>query len=262
MNFITCREVGKSEVMDVFNRTHTIELAEIIFSMKGEYEFIPDYWISDKKSGKLHFLCNIDVISNKTMARDAFYATRQYTALFDLSDCLFQDSDLSFVDGFIQLSSLYLNRIHEIGKLFSTFPTNLPSVVNLKFVNCFGWNTLTSAPSPIVGSTKLVRLDIVQSPDMNDDVMNVVMDWAVQSFFVKSLYIYSNNLKRIPNQLEFFGQIATFDISNNYFHRIPSRSLKFTSDVLELIDLSNCGVEEIEADAFEGILRNLYFLYR
>ncbi len=139
-----------------------------------------------------------------------------------------------------------------MGKLFSTFPSNLPSVVNLKFVNCFGWNTLTSAPSPVVGSTKLVRLDIVQSGDMNDDVMDVVMDWAVQSFAVKSLYIHSNNLKRIPNQMEFFGQITTLDISNNEFRRIPARSLKFTSDVLGLINLSNCGIEGIEASAFEG----------
>lgn len=109
-------------------------------------------------------------------------------------------------------------------------------------------------PSPVVGATKRVRLDIVQSIDMNDDVMDVVMDWAVQSFAVSSLYLYSNNLKIIPHQLEFFGQIATLDISNNSFRRIPASSLKFTSNVLELIDISGCGVEEIEAGAFEGII--------
>jgi len=228
--------------------------------MKEEYEFIPDNWISNKKSGRIYFFCGS--VNRKTIAIDVFHATQNYTSMFELSNCLLQDSDLSFINGFTQLSSLKISQIPEIGRLFSTFPTNLPSVVSLKFLNCFGWNTLTSAPSPIVGSTKLVRLDIIQSSDMNDDVMDVVMNWAVQSFAVNSLYIYSNNLKRIPNQLEFFGQMATLDISYNYFHRIPSRSLKFTSDILESIDLSNCGVQEIEAGAFEGIIRNWHFLYK
>ena len=110
--------------MNIFNRTYTNELAEIEFSMKEEYQFIPDNWISDKKSVKLKFTCG-SVIK---MAKYAFHATQNYTTMFDLSNCLFQDSDLSFVDGFTQLSYLSLNQIDEMGKLFSTFPTNLPSV--------------------------------------------------------------------------------------------------------------------------------------
>ena len=250
-NHIKCIDVGVSDVMNVFNRTHTVELSDITFSMK-ESEFIPDNWISDKKSTYLYFTCNSFI--PMTVSRYAFHVTKNYTTVFDFSDCLFQDSDLSFVDGFIYLSSLYFNRVHEIGRLFSTFPTHLPSIAYLKFVNCFGWNTLTSAPSPIVGSTRLVRLDIAQSTDLNDDVMDVVIDWAVQSFTVTSFYLYSNNLKRIPHKLGFFGQIATLDISKNDFRRIPAGSLKFTSDVLKLIDISNCGVEEIDAGAFEGII--------
>ena len=234
--------------MDVFNRTNTIELTEINIKLKEAYGLIPENWISDKKSTLLQLTCG-SVIK---IARDAFFASRKFTTKFELSNCLLEDSDLSFVDGFTQLSYLYFNQIQEIGILFPTFPTNLPSIVNLKFVNCFGWNRLTNAPSPIVGATGLVRLDIAESTDMNDDVMNVLMDWAVQTFAVKSLYLYTNNLRRIPSQLEFFYQITTLDISNNNFSRIPARSLKFTSNVLELIGISNCGVVEIEAGAFEG----------
>ena len=79
----------------------------------------------------------------------------------------------------------------EMGRLFPTFPASFPEIRNFKFTRCIGWDTLRNAPSPVVGSKKLKRLDIVQSGDMNDDVMNLVMEWAVQSFnsTLDSLYI-------------------------------------------------------------------------
>ena len=52
---IKCVGVGAPDVMDVFNRTHTVELSEIVFSMKEELQIIPGNWISDKKAERLYF---------------------------------------------------------------------------------------------------------------------------------------------------------------------------------------------------------------
>lgn len=53
--FIKCIGVRVPDVMDVFNRTHTVELSEIVFSMKEELQIIPGNWISDKKAERLYF---------------------------------------------------------------------------------------------------------------------------------------------------------------------------------------------------------------
>ncbi len=73
--------------MNVFNSTHAIDLAELTLTMKEEYESIPDNWISDKMSTRFFFSCG-----SKTVARNAFHATQNYTSTFELSNCLFQDS--------------------------------------------------------------------------------------------------------------------------------------------------------------------------
>ena len=123
LNHIKCTNVEISDVSDIFNRTHAIEVSDITFYMKEEYEFIPDNWISDKKCAKLYFYCGS--VNRKTIAIDAFHSTQNYTSLFEISNCLLQDSDLSFINGFTQLSSLKISQIHEIGRLFSTFQMNV-----------------------------------------------------------------------------------------------------------------------------------------
>jgi len=160
------------------------------------------------------------------------------------------------------MTSLIIENFEEMGRLFSTFPTNLPTINNIKLLQCFGWDTLMIAPSPIIGAKNFIRLDVANSVDMTDDIMNVVIEWAVQSFnsTLKGLYIHSNNLTRIPSQIEFFGKITSLDMKNNFFPRIPAGSFKFTSNDLSLIGISKCGVQDIEPNAFEGNNHNQYIL--
>jgi len=253
LNYIRCIDELVPTVLNVFNRTSTIELSEVSFYKNSADDFIPNHLISNKKTGKIFFDCTYPTQAVR-VSKDAFDSTRQHTTYAELSNCLLQDSDLSFIDGFTQMSYLSITNFDEMGKAFSTFPTNLHFISNLKLIRCSGWDTLVNPPSPIVGNTRLVRLDITQSVDMNDDVMNMVMEWTAASFnsTLKSLYIYSNNLTRIPPQIELFGAMDVLDISNNLFALIPSGSLKFNSNVLSLIDISNCGVKDIEPVAFVG----------
>ncbi len=253
MNYIRCIDELVPTVLNVFNRTSTIELSEVSFYKNVADDFIPDHLISDKRTGKIFFDC-VYPTRPVRVSKNAFDSTRQHTTYAELNNCLLQDSDFSFIDGFTQMSYLSITNFYEMGKSFSTFPTNLQFISNLKLIQCSGWDTLVNPSSPIVGATRLARLDITQSFDMNDDVMNMVMEWTAASFnsTLKSLYIYSNNLTRIPPQIELFGAMDVLDISNNLFALIPAGSLKFKSNVLSLIDISNCGVRDIESSAFVG----------
>ncbi len=249
--FISCIEKEVSDIMDVFNRTPTKQLQEIYMEKNVKDYFFPDSLISDKQTNHLIFYC---LHSDTKIAKDAFNSTRQYTTEVALYNCPLHEPGLSFIDGFTKLKNLNINNFYEMGRVFSTFPINLPSISYLKLIQCIGWNSLVNAPSPIIGAKNFTRLDITQSGDMDDGIMNVVMVWAVASFnsSIKSLYISSNNLTRIPPQIEFFEQMKTLDISSNFFPLIQSGSLKFKSGALSLIDLSSCGVKEIEPNAFQG----------
>lgn len=256
-----CSVIEVPTVIDVFKRTQTIELAEFKYFKNINDNFIPDNFISNKTVGKLNLNCG-DSLTTK-IDKDSFNSTRPVTTVVELHTCLLKDSDLSFIEGFIKMTSLLIENFQEMGKLFSTFPTNLPTTNNIKFLQCAGWNTLMNTPSPVVDARKFIRLDVVKSIDMSDDAMNVVMEWAVQSFnsTLESLYIYSNNLTRIPSQIEFFGRIENLDMKNNLFPRILSGSLKLTSNSVGFIGLSNCGVQQIESNAFEGRKKTLNFLF-
>jgi len=189
-NYVECDQRPVREVIAVFNRTQAIELAELSFAKNREDDVIPNNFISDKKAGELLLFCYDSDSSTKTnIEKDAFNSTKQYTTILDLSFCRLRDSDLSFLDGFDKLSYLRIDAFDEMGRLFPTFPSNFPEIKNFKFTRCIGWDTLVNAPSHLVGSKKLKRLDI-------------------------------------------------------------------NSDDLDLVDLSNCGVEEIEPNAFEGESRN------
>lgn len=160
LNSITCDNDKIPEIMDAFNRTHTIELGELRYFSTNAL-VIPDNMISDKKVGRLLLECKGSAIS---IERDAFNSTRQYTANFEIRRCLAL-YDLCFAEGFTKLSYLNFYNV-EMGKLFSTFPSNIPSINNLKIVNGFGWNNLMNlpSPSPVVGATNLDRLEIPSQP--------------------------------------------------------------------------------------------------
>ena len=252
-NFIMCDDFEVAVVMDVFNRTHATDLAEITIHKSWNDILIPNNLISNKKTEKLVFDCG--EIIKATFEKDSFNSTRSYTTIIELYKCLlWQDSDLSFIDGFTKMKSLLIEKFDDMGRIFSTFPTNLPTLSHIKLIQCYGWDTLMHAPLPIVDARNFIRLDVVESVGINDDVMNVVIEWAVQSFnsTLKSLYIHSNNLTRIPSHIEFFGRIETLDMKNNFFPRILAGSLKITSKDLGFVDLSNCGVIEMEPNVFEG----------
>jgi len=253
-NYVSCLNKTVLQIMDVFNRTHTKDVTEvrISFAETAKDNIIPDNFLADKTTSHIYIDC---VASIEKITKDSFNLSRPITERIELKNCnLIDDSDLSFFDGFIALGFLSLEKFSEMGKLFATFPSHLPLISALKFVQCSGWKTLMNAPSPVVGNRNIQRLDVIQSKDMNDDVMNLVMEWAVQSFnsTLRYIYIHSNNLTEIPGQIEFFGQMEALDIKNNYFPLIRTHSLKYSSTILTSLDLSNCGIKDIEPKAFEG----------
>jgi hypothetical protein len=84
--------------------------------------------------------------------------------------------------------------------------------------------------------------------------MEIVMNWAALSFnsTLESLYLFSNNLTKIPRHIESFGRLSLLDLRGNFFTLILSRSLLLKAEEVFLVSLSDCNIIEIQPDAFQG----------
>ena len=154
--------------MDVFNRTKTKEISEIYIYKKVYDQLIPDNKIADKTARRFVLYCSY--VPGEKIEKNAFNSTRHITTIVELENFFLQgDSDLSFIEGFTNMASLSIYHFLDMGKRFETFPTNLPTINNIKLIECY-------APLPIVGDNNFDRLDVVMSVDMTDDVMDVVME--------------------------------------------------------------------------------------
>lgn len=254
MNDITCIATIP-DVIEAFNRTKTPEVAIFYLTLTyvETYNVIPDNFISNKQMSIFNFLS--DPNYSLKIAKDAFNSTKNYTSRIELSKLYLEDSNLSFLEGFTKVSSLLLLSLPDMEKVLPTFPRNLPMMSALSFDSCLGWNSMSNNLLPMVNAGELIRLDIIRSVDLTDNAMDDVMEWVITSFHssLRSLYIYSNNLTRIPLQIEFFDRLNLFSMKNNLFPQIPAGSIKFKSNDMREIDISSCGVRTIEPGAFEGI---------
>jgi len=107
-------------------------------------------------------------------------------------------------------------------------------------------------------STGLTELRIFNNEGIDDDIIDMFYNWALQ-FSKDSLvkfYLYDNGLKKIPSALWRFNGLAYFRIDGNILEPgiVKTGDLKLT-DHTQIVQLSHCGIHTIEAGAFQGNLK-------
>jgi len=160
---------------------------------------------------------------------------------------------MSFLEGFSKVIIVTMDSTPSMGLVFPTFPIHLPKLATLDISNGIGWNWLTTSPQPLEAE-KLTKFYLTGSVDMTDDAMDIVMNWAVQSFnsTLERLSLFSNKLTRIPHQIQYFEKLSYLDLGDNYFGLISTKSLVMKADEVFLISLPNCNIYELQPDAFQG----------
>ena len=155
-----------------------------------------------------------------------------------------------------------MNSVSDMSLTFPNFPIRLSALKSLTFRNCIGWSNLSSSPRNMYKGA-LTQLYITDSYDMRDETMDFIMDWAVQSFntTLESVYIYNNNLTRIPPLITLLNRLKFLDLKDNFFTHIFAGSFSFKEGTeIVLVTLSNCGIQQIQPGAFEGILCPIVFI--
>lgn len=103
---------------------------------------------------------------------------------------------------------------------------------------------------------ELASFSLYDSIEMNDEFMSFILDWVVQSFnsTLSNLNIYGNNLTVIPaRQIDSFSQLNSINFKNNFIQFVASSSIVLKeSEMNTYVAMSNCRIESIEADAFQG----------
>jgi len=244
--------------MDVFNRSNSPIFFELLlrFHPSDEQE-IPNHLIADKMINQLTIDCRItnNNSSSLKIANNAFESTKSFTAFLQLLNCDLSELNLQFLRGFDTLESISIDSSSAIANsLFTTLPSFLSSLKILQISRCSGWKHFVLG-QPMEG-VELVSFSLYDSIDMNDEIMSFILDWVVQSFnsTLSNLNIYGNNLTRIPSrQFDSFSQLNSINLKNNFIRLVVSSSIVLKeSEMNTYVVMSNCRIESIEADAFQG----------
>ena len=250
--YVTCTTTATVAVMAVFNRTDAMELQYFaLLNFKDGQDGIPDNLLVNKVTARLIIECG-DFLP-MYVSENAFNSTKGFSNSFEMSGCNLSNSSMSFLDGFSQLLSVTVDATSSMGLIFPSFPVRLPKLTTLTFSNGIGWNKLIRSPQPLKAE-KLTKFYLTGSADMNDEAMDIVMNWAVISFksTLESLNIISNNLTQIPRQIESFDQLSYVDLRGNSFSLVLTRSIVMKAVDIFLVSLSNCQISEIQPSAFQG----------
>ena len=105
-----------------------------------------------------------------------------------------------------------------------------------------------------------LKLDCSQS-FLSDEQMSQVLDAFISSPGVsplRELYLYKNNLTRIPDQIRHFTELDRVILNSNQIQLIKNGSFNFTR-TLGLFSLNNNTLMTIESGAFDGTMYNYLF---
>lgn len=259
--YIDCIETPIEEVVRVFKETQAnkrivkFSLLDFVPNEVG----IPDNILGDRQVIILVMQCK--EFTPLLIANDSFKETKWYTSEMEITGCNLFNSNMWFLEGFNNLLSLKLDSISNMALIFPNFPIRLSAMTTLTMTNCHGWENLTSVPATMFQG-KMKQLYLINSKDMVDEAMDIVMEWVSKSFEItmETLFLYNNNLNRVPHQIQSLSRLSYVDLKENYLPLILTDSLIFIKKTpVTFLDLSKCGVNEIQPYAFQGTKTKNYF---
>lgn len=252
--YIDCIDTPIEEVIRVFKETQankhivTFSLLDFVPNELG----IPDNILGDRQVIILVLQCK--TFTPLLIANDSFKETKYYTSEMEITGCNLFDSNMGFLEGFNKLLSLKLDSISNMALIFPNFPIRLSAMTSLTMTNCHGWENLTNVPATMFQG-KLKQLYITNSKDMVDEAMDIVMKWVLKSFefTMENLFLYNNNLNQVPHEIQSLSRLGFLDLKNNFLPLILTDSFIFIKkNPVTFVDLSKCGVNEIQPHAFQG----------
>lgn len=164
-------------------------------------------------------------------------------------------NDFGFLDGFKQIESLaFFYTSEAIFQALASIPL-LPSVTDFHITGTTTSKAL-NGPCPNVA---VALSEVYFTEDLLDDAsMSLLLKCILgtSSKTVTELYIWSNKLTTVPQEVTSFEHLIRLGVENNNMSRIRAGSLNFSFSsrvsCLKQLEMQNSGIEEIEPGAFGG----------
>ena len=164
-------------------------------------------------------------------------------------------TSLTFLLKIKSVYSIKFENSSNLYEVFNTLPTEFEASVLIvtKSRNLDKIDELSKLPEIVNG---LTELRIHENEDINDATVSLLLDWLVDTEIrnhLRILYLFNNELTKIPTQIWRFSQLQNFRFENNNLSDgiLKQGDLKFSS-LPQIIYIYACGIQKIEPGAFQG----------
>jgi len=250
---VVCDNVPMIDVRDgLFSRTVQLFI-DYLYLYPLENDSIPEYFFGQDGVRYITYFniyCDYNPASQLEVDPLAFENNVSTTVnCFDSTGCNF--NNLSFLKGLGRVESLYFSGSQNINEILITIPDGFQTrVLGISYSNLLDL-TLGSYPQ-IQG---IEQLRVTDNSKINDETTDLLFNWMLEtskdSLF--KFYMFNNGLKRIPFELRRFNRLSYFRFDGNILEPGIVRKADLTfSDYTLVVSLSDCGINTIEAGAFQG----------
>ncbi|KAI9554620.1 hypothetical protein GHT06_019893 [Daphnia sinensis] len=253
---VSCVDVPVDEITNVFYRTQTLELYQVVLTASGSASGtvdLPADLLKDKRVQRIYLGCPPTANPKLGLTIDSatFEFTRFTTTVFGILNCdLSTQTDMQYLNGFSVLNTLRIDDSNNIEAIATLPTTTLPALKKLFVVNCTG---LENAVFPDLTPARLVRLHL-QGNGLTDAGVNSILVSVGSSSSSSSLQelILSNEyaMTKIP-RIASFSKLVWYDVSFNAIPYVSQSTLVFSSPV-NYLNLNSISLGAIEGGAFLG----------
>uniref|UniRef100_A0A0P6DHT4 Membrane glycoprotein lig-1 n=1 Tax=Daphnia magna TaxID=35525 RepID=A0A0P6DHT4_9CRUS len=253
---ISCVDVPVDQIANVFYRTQTLELYQVVLTASGSplgTVDLPADLLKDKRVQRIYLGCPPTANPKLGLTIDSatFEFTRFTTTVFGILNCdLSTQTDMQYLNGFSVLNTLRIDDSNNIEAIATLPTTTLPSLKKLFVVNCTG---LENAAFPDLTPARLLRLHL-EGNGLTDAGVNNILVSVGSSSSSSSLQelVLSNEyvMTKIP-RIASFSNLVWYDVSFNAIPYVSQSTLVFSSPV-NYLNLKSISLGAIEGGAFLG----------
>ncbi|XP_032786410.2 oplophorus-luciferin 2-monooxygenase non-catalytic subunit [Daphnia magna] len=253
---ISCVDIPVDQIANVFYRTQTLELYQVVLTASGSplgTVDLPADLLKDKRVQRIYLGCPPTANPKLGLTIDSatFEFTRFTTTVFGILNCdLSTQTDMQYLNGFSVLNTLRIDDSNNIEAIATLPTTTLPSLKKLFVVNCTG---LENAAFPDLTPARLLRLHL-EGNGLTDAGVNNILVSVGSSSSSSSLQelVLSNEyvMTKIP-RIASFSNLVWYDVSFNAIPYVSQSTLVFSSPV-NYLNLKSISLGAIEGGAFLG----------
>lgn len=219
----------------------------IINDIGEEKVMIPPHFFKEADIEHLVLSCT-DESFYLIVDQNAFQTILSTLISFEIQGCNLNRFNFTFLEGF--------QNIERIKLYHTTFPPsaaleNIPRLNNwqsFEITHCIGEVEWSCPPS----IESLLELNLESNGLVDDAVMDILDSVLTFNGMLEVINLRNNSLTEVPELINSFPNLESFDMSDNLVKHLPRGSLSISSLNVTYIGMNNLSLHKIDPEAFQG----------